>query len=358
MLPKALWRTGAALCVLALTLGAVEVFLRRLATFVVSPNEAFLEQSPFQLIRFTPNGKRLVPNAHVVIRNHYLSGKDVVMDVNSRGFRDEDLPSQKAPDELRILVLGDSITWGDYLQANEVFVKRAESLLRTATPGRKIEVVNAGVGDAGLREELDLLEEQGLAIAPDVVVIGFYLNDSRPPWGFPAELEYPGWLRRHSVVAESIYRAVALDRWMKRQGRKRFEWARKSNKLDWKNDPDAFHQLATMAEYDWGAAWDESSWATIREGFQRLKALAAAHRFKVAIMAFPVSFQVYATFLDDAPQQRVRKEASEQGFAFLDLLPLLRAHADEELFFDQCHPREHANELIGAALASFLRESS
>jgi hypothetical protein len=48
-------------------------------------------------------------------------------------------------------------------------------------------------------------------------------------------------------------------------------------------------------------------------------------------------------------------EAAKRGFAFHDLLPLLRRHADEDLFFDHCHPREQANELIGNEVADFLQ---
>lgn len=339
---------------LALAVGAAELFLRQRSTLIVSRGSAFLEHDADLLVRFTPKGKRLVPNAHVVIRNHFLSRKDVFMDVNSLGFRDAELPRPKGPNELRILVLGDSITWGDYLQANEVYVERAERHLREALPQKTVQVVNGGVGDIGLREELDILEEQGLAISPDVVVAAFYLNDSRPPWGFPAEVGHPGWLRRHSVLADTLYRAFKLKRWMRRQGEERFQWVRAFRKMDWKNDPAVFHRLVTMAKYDWGAAWDEGSWAVIRDGLVRLRGLSQARGFKVALVAFPVSFQVYAKFLDDSPQQRLRKEAAEMGFAFLDLLPLLRSHAEEDLFFDQCHPREHANELIGAELASFL----
>lgn len=343
---------------LTVALGGAETFLRQRATFIVSRGGATLEHNADLLVRFTPNGKRLVPNAHVVIRNHYLSKKDVLMDVSSLGFRDEELARQKAPGELRILILGDSITWGDYLQADEVYVERAERHLREALPGRTVHVVNAGVGDIGLREELGILEEQGLPISPDVVVVAFYLNDSRPPWGFPKEVGHPGWLRRHSVLADTIYRTFKLKRWMRRQGEQRFQWVPAFRKLDWANDPAVFQRLVAMAKYDWGAAWDEGSWAVVREGFERLRALSETHGFEVAVVAFPVSFQVYAKALDDSPQRRLEKEAAEAGFAFLDLLPILRARSDDEnLFFDQCHPREPANELIGAELASFLQRT-
>jgi len=354
-------RRGApvAALVVAATLRVAEGVARWRLTYIVSRDGAVLEESSELLARFTPRGRRLVPGAHVVIRNHFLSRRDVALDINSLGFRAAELPEEKAAGELRVLVLGDSITLGDYLASDEVYVERIEQQLRRALPRRRIAVINAGIGDSGLREEVDILEDHGLATRPDVVVIGFYLNDSRPPWGFPGELGTPGWLRRHSVRVETIYRQARLKRWLEeREFASRFRWLTEINRLDWAHDPKELERLATLAGYDWGAAWDPASWPVIRHELERVHALAAQHGFRVAIVCFPVYFQVYASFVDDRPQQRIGREAAELGFRFLDLLPVLRAQADDpKLFFDWCHPRERANAIIGAEIARFLQTS-
>lgn len=341
----------------AAALVAAEAYLRLRATAIVSRDGTTLEQNAGLLIRYTSQGRRLVPNAHVVIRKHYLSKKDVTMDVNSLGFRDAELPAQKAEGELRVLALGDSITWADYLPADEIWVERAQRRLAEMLPGRRVEVVNAGVGDIGLKEELDILEETGLEIAPDVVLVAFFLNDSRPPWGFPAEAGRPGWLRRHSLLADNLYRAARLQGFVRRQGEERLGWIREYGKIPWRENREAFDRLVALAKYDWGSAWTEEAWQVLGRQLDRLKALAVDHRFAVAVVAFPVSFQVYARFLADEPQRRMASEAARRGFAFRDLLPLLRLHADEDLFFDHCHPREKTNHLIGAEVAGFLRET-
>jgi lysophospholipase L1-like esterase len=349
-------KLGVYLLAAAAALVAAEAYLRLRATSIVARG-ATLEQNSGLLIRHTPKGRRLVPNAHVSIRNHYLSKKDVAMDVNSLGFRDAELPAQRQPGELRILALGDSITWADYLQADEVWVERAQRRLADNLPGRRVEVVNAGVGDIGLKEELDILEEAGLAVAPDVVLVAFFLNDSRPPWGFPAEAGRPGWLRRHSLLADNLYRAAKLRGFVRRQGEERLGWIRAFGTLPWREDRQAFDRLVALARYDWGSAWTDDAWQTLGHELDRLGELAREHRFAVAVVAFPVSFQVYAGFVADEPQRRMAGEAARRGFAFHDLLPLLRGHAGEDLFFDHCHPREAANALIGVEVADFLRET-
>jgi len=335
-----------------LVVGLAELYVRQTDTRIASA-EGDLAGNPFSLVLYTPEGRRLVPGADVVIRNHYLSHRDVPMRINAHGFRDRELVVPKPEGEVRILVLGDSITWGDYLPAEEVYVERLEARLR-AQGVEGVEVVNAGVGDMGLRGEVDLLLDRGLVVEPDVVVVAFYLNDSRPPWGFPAERGHRGWLRRHSMLANRIYDWALLRRWLQERGEGRLAWVTAASRLDWEHDPEQFLELADLARYDWGAAWQPESWGEVGAQLDRLEQVADQHRFRVVLLALPVAFQVRASFVEDTPQRELAGLARSRGFEFVDLLPALRRHADERLFFDHCHPTPRGNDVIAQALESFL----
>lgn len=332
-----------------------ELYVRHTDTRIASA-EGDLAGNPFSLVRYTPAGRRLVPGANVVIRNHYLSHRDVPMRINGHGFRDRELQVPKPEDEIRILVLGDSITWGDYLPAEEVYVERLEARLRALDIPR-VEVINAGVGDMGLRGEVDLLIDRGLAVEPDVVVVGFYLNDSRPPWGFPAERGHRGWLRRHSMLANRIYDWALLRRWLQERGEGRLAWVAATSRLDWQHDRTQFLELVALAPYDWGAAWQPGSWGEVDAQLARLEELGKLHGFRVVLVALPVAFQVQADFLEDAPQRELAALARARGFEFVDPLPALRAHAGERLFFDHCHPTPRGNDVVAQVLESFLAPS-
>jgi hypothetical protein len=340
-----------------LLLCLLEAWVRAHSTRVVASTASgpFIESDPELLIRYTPRGRRLVPGAHVRILKHRLSGLDVDMQINSLGFRARELSPHKSPEEFRVLVLGDSITWGDYLLTDEVYVERAERLLNPSPDGRCVELINAGVGDIGTREEMDILEESGLAVQPDLVVVGFYLNDSRPPWGFAGELGRPGWLRRHSALAAEIYRGCLLRGWLKEQGEPRYGWIYGVDRIPWRKEPAALERLAWLARYDWGAAWQPESWAKVDKELARLRKLANRHNFRVLIAAFPVRFQVEADFVDDRPQRALAERAGTNGFGFLDFLPLLRSHGSEAIYFDHCHPLPAPNAWIGEALAQRIR---
>jgi uncharacterized OB-fold protein len=215
--------------------------------------------------------------------------------------------------------------------------------------------VNAGIGDVGLREEIDILEETGVQVEPDVVVLAFYLNDSRPPWGFPETLQGRGWLRRYSVLADKIYREAALGRWLRDTGEDRFGWTRQLRDPAWRTNREAFLRLAHAARYDWGAAWEEGSWARVDPELARLRGLSERHGFRVAVVLFPVRYQALTRFIENAPQRRIRGQAEALGWPVLDLLPLAREEG-AGFFFDTCHPTSQANDRIGRALAEFLRE--
>ena len=340
-----------------------EVYLRLTETHVVkrrSRNLPLLAQSDAELlVAYTLRGRRLVPGARVLIRNHRISRRDIIMEINSRGFRDEEIREIKGEDELRILVLGDSITWASYLQAEEVYVERIEEYLRESIKDRSVEVINAGVGDIGLKEEISILEEKGLSLEPDMVIVAFYLNDSRPPWGFPGELGSRGWLRKHSLLAETIYKNLKLHRWIREQGEDKLGWTAAMNDMAWVTDRGAFRKLAAKAKYDWGAAWEEEGWEEIDRELNCLKELSRRYNFTVMILAFPAAFQVYTRFLEDTPQRIIGEKAARLGFYYLDLLPLLRKYREKEkdIYYDWCHPTVKTNDFIGRKVADFLLEN-
>jgi len=110
------------------------------------------------------------------IPNWSATTYDRTLTINSRGLRDREYPLAKPEGVFRILVLGDSFTWGYGVSDEEVFTERLEKALATA--GRSVEVLNAGVSGWGTDQELLYLEREGLQSSPDLVVLAFFLyND-------------------------------------------------------------------------------------------------------------------------------------------------------------------------------------
>jgi lysophospholipase L1-like esterase len=347
-----------ALLTLGLTFTLAEFAARSLLTHVIrdelSQQNGLLEASPEFLIEYVNGNRRFVPHAKVTIKNHYLSGEDVQIETNSMGLRNEELSPQKPQDEFRILVLGDSITAADYLPKADTFVSVLETQLRATHPERTLRVINAGIGNTGTDEALSLLRAYAEQIKPDLVLLAFYLNDSRPPWGFAGEIGDQGWLRRHSVLISTAYRLLQEREWVKKTGIDRFAWIEFSKREGWKNSREEFETFLELARFDWGAAWTLDGQEKTAQDLLTLQKLSDMHAFKVALVAFPVLFQLQTKFDSSSPQAWLQKEALKLKFDYFDLLPVLKNTKAQELYFDHCHPNRAGNQLIGNELAKWL----
>jgi lysophospholipase L1-like esterase len=107
--------------------------------------------------------------------------------LNRAGFRDEE-PAPRAPGELLVAVLGDSLVFGYGIErtgyrATErleaLLAERLPSLSGDASGRRQARVVNIALPGAGPRRQLEWLKDVALPLSPDVVVLGHFWNDIR-----------------------------------------------------------------------------------------------------------------------------------------------------------------------------------
>jgi lysophospholipase L1-like esterase len=95
--------------------------------------------------------------------------------INSLGLRGPEIERSAPPGRIRILVLGDSMMFGYYLEEVETFPARLEARLRA--DGIDTEVVNTGSGGWSIASETSFLIERGLALEPDHVILAISGND-------------------------------------------------------------------------------------------------------------------------------------------------------------------------------------
>lgn len=103
-----------------------------------------------------------------------------VLNSNSKGIRGKtEYDYQRTPQRKRILVLGDSFTFGSEVSDNDTYSERLKSLLPNT------EVLNLGVQGYGTDQMLLYLKEEGVKYHPDIVLLGFtYLDIYRNLWTF------------------------------------------------------------------------------------------------------------------------------------------------------------------------------
>jgi lysophospholipase L1-like esterase len=336
----------------------------RLAAENRDPKEVFAD-GQFDLGRAgllvgTATGLRM--RARTVARIGNIRGVtgDVVIRTNALGYRN---PEVGPHSRTRVLFLGDSITVAQYLHEEATFVRRVQAL--SETHGPPLETINAAIAGIGLENELAILRETGLLTDPDIVVLGFFLNDVEPSPGVrvlqpPVFLEW-SWFARHlGRVAPFLLRAETfrLDSWETGPWRRELRALYPPGDGDPEQEPGAFNAAILAAYRDWGSAWTVSAWRRIEPLLMEFRRLATEHGFTPLIICFPVALQARARFLYDQPQARLRSAAARLDVPVLDLLPFLREIEPRDpapIFVDHCHYTGHGHEVLAPRILDFIR---
>lgn len=152
----------------------------------------------------------------------YVSGPDAgLVHINALGLRGPEVPLEKAPGSRRVVVFGDSFVFGLGVDEEHLMTAHLQRFL-TATQGRPVEVVNAGVAGYATDQELILFRELGPRLRPDLVILVMCDND------FEENLEdfvyhryykprfrlVSGRLKEEGVPVPRLFRAQGIRLWM------------------------------------------------------------------------------------------------------------------------------------------------
>ncbi len=310
------------------------------------------------------HGIRLHPGVRATVHNHTLSHNDVVIQTNSLGLRHPEL-GPKSADEFRVLVLGDSITFGDYLAFEETY----PALLARRLEGRqqRMTIINGGLPGASTSNELYLYLEIADAVDPDLVLVGMYLNDSQNSNRFYARsLREPYASSRLLTFLANRVEVLRLEMWSEEaapeidpEWREQFQGGRRLRTGDMWNDRDSFDFEIFNAHKDFGLAWNPDTWTILERIVRVFSAVARQNGDEFALFLLPVHIQVKGTVENFLPQQNFVTMCEFLDLTCLDLVPALRADwqaRETELYFDHCHMTAHGNRVVADALVEWLDE--
>ena len=95
---------------------------------------------------------------------------------NKEGYRDIDHQLIKEKNTVRIAGLGDSFTFGIGIKnADNLYLTKLDMLLNN--PEKKYEVFNRAKIGIGTSQEIEILKKDGLKYKPNIIVLGYFLND-------------------------------------------------------------------------------------------------------------------------------------------------------------------------------------
>ena len=324
-------------------------------------------------------GYRLKPGATARFRTADFD-TDIV--INSSGTRDREI-EPKAADELRIVVLGDSLVLAVQVEQEETFTAVLEKRLNAhRAPGEaRYRVINAGIQGYGPVEELAFFEHVASRFEADIVLVGVFVgNDAMEANDTGARIlpvaegavapgasdasdavklpsRYPLWLRRLTrrsmVLQVTRMRATTLL--------ERFGQVRPIDRALTMYLPELPPEMARGL-------------AVSRECIKRIDAIARARGGRTGIVLLPARFQVRdddyanlraivaesgATLVRDAGTKRFQEALAPLGLPMMDPLPVFRRLPQQpELFFaTTAHLTVRGHEVLASGLEDFLRSS-
>ncbi len=93
--------------------------------------------------------------------------------ISAQGIRDREY-GIKAPDEYRIVTLGDSYTMGQALKREDTFQRNLEQLLNAENLSKRFTVINCGVAGYAPWQERLFLQKRGMNFEPDLVLLQLF----------------------------------------------------------------------------------------------------------------------------------------------------------------------------------------
>jgi len=265
---------------------------------------------------------------------------NAVIHTNSYGMRDTEPlpPGQKLR---RIAVIGDSVTFGFGVPGDKTFPNVLEELLRESplSRGRRVDVLNFGVGGYSTADEALVVKHKALKWHPRLIIIGYALNDPevepiQPLHAYFAALEKPPavWRQFH------LLRAVANA---KRNVRNLVKGRGKG--LDY---VERLHAV------------DGYKWKTVKRAFGEIHALTRVAGIPVIVVIFPM---IPAGEWTQYPYANIHAQiidaVREVGFDYLDLLEIYSEYSPKALRVnpqDGFHPSMLGHKVAAEALLERL----
>ncbi|HXI04070.1 MAG TPA: SGNH/GDSL hydrolase family protein [Candidatus Saccharimonadales bacterium] len=327
-------RIGLLLTGLAVALGLAEVIVRAGG---LAPEVVVVGQGRFRLSANPKIGYE--PQPRVSVEGDPRDFNDYRGASNRLGYRDYDHPAANPRGHYRIVVLGDSIGAGLFVEdRDDVFPALVEHLLRTEKV--KAEVINLSVSGYNTQQEVETLKDRGLVYRPGLVLLEYCLNDRGYDGGgiMPAMVAL-------EMNARGIPRSRVLRPLLIHSALYRF--------LRYRALPSHGADATSYGQKE----IERVSVDATEAYFQELGRLARERGFKVLVAVFP-DFRNLTDYPFPYEHRRVRRLSREAGLEFLDLLPVFQEcekNTNGPIAFDRFHPTVPGHRCAAEAIAETIK---
>ena len=267
-----------------------------------------------------PSANPAIGHEHTPGARAHLMGVDVA--ISAQGLRDRDYPPAPPAGRTRILMLGDSLTFGWGVPGDLTYSKIVERMLRTA--GHDVEVINTGVGNYNTEMQVAYFLERGAKLQPHTVVLNYFINDAEPTPSYGEK----SFLAEHSRAY--VYFASRFDAVLRQVGI--------GERTDWKT------YYAALYEGPEGIG-------RVAAAVERLAAYCRENGIKLMLANYP-ELRNPADYPFPQVDALVERIAKDNRIAYLPMLPAVRHLPAESLWVTRPdpHPSVAAHEAFAKAL--------
>jgi hypothetical protein len=261
---------------------------------------------------------------------------------NSRGYRDLEHVVAKPAGVRRLVSLGDSFAWGASVEFDDTYAQRAERALNRRRPGEHWEVIQLAQPGMNTVEQASQLVEEGMAYGPDVVVLGYVLNDSEDE-NAAEERRARDWVlekrERKSTVRKILNKSMV--------------YRLVSGRID-----ATLENRRRLAAYRSQFAPTYPGWLASQKALRLMGNVCREKGIPFVVMVFPLFGQpLDDTYPFTEIHGLVAHAAGEAGARVVDLLPLYRGLRWDVLVVDGAddeHPNEIGHRIAAGALIRAL----
>ena len=287
---------------------------------------------------------------------------DTNIKINSQGFRGPE-PSNSPP-RLRVIVLGDSIAFGNSLRVEDNFSSQLQQ--RLDSDKREVEILNFGVGGYDTLQEVSLLEIRGLRYHPNLVVVAYCLNDisiastnlQQIEWRqSPRSFLYGS--RLAQFVSTSIEK-IRLKRWLSHMNQPEVFHREYEHQIDAISDDEVelLNLMKDAPKYPSTTYYgDRDRVGRLRFSFRKLAKSSRENGFRVVIMIVPLLLGDRETYSHRTAHRIVELEARRAGFDTVDVTDAFMRVGVENLkteFGDIIHPNRRGHAIMADALSEYV----
>jgi lysophospholipase L1-like esterase len=282
---------------------------------------------------------------------------------NSDGLRDREFVKPKPEGVYRILLLGDSFTWGVGLDIEETISKRLERAL--AGQAHPIEVIDGAIPGFNTTQELRLLRNKGLSYEPDFLMLLYNMNDIE----FRPELATQPYDAKKVVTIVEVDPDEKIEDFSKRKGLRAFiQRVQDHSPLVNFLVPRVGSLLRRLGvldspEFSWvartfrGFSDQNPGWTESKIALASIKSIATERGIPFVVVIYPLLVEL-ENYQGKNAHDAIRTYCESIGVPTIDLLPVFEHHSASQFWvnFMDPHPNAEAHALVSDYVLDHMRQ--